>query len=81
MSISELFHAACLVLGVEASVSVDPRHLRPDASEVLVLESDPTAAREKLKWTVSTSLEDRLRKDGRMDARSQLELYRASFHL
>ena len=43
-SIREIFEAACQALGVRATVELDPERLRPDASEVLVLESDPARA-------------------------------------
>jgi UDP-glucose 4-epimerase len=59
-SIGELFAAACQVLGVEATPVTDPRRLRPDASEVLVLESDPTRARERLGWSPVVTLEQGL---------------------
>jgi NAD dependent epimerase/dehydratase len=60
-SVGELFDLACRLLGVEARPVEDPDRLRPDASEVLVLQSDPTRAHERLGWEAVTSLEDGLR--------------------
>lgn len=60
-SIGELFALANQILGVEARVVEDPARLRPDASEVLVLQADPSRARERLGWQAQTSLEDGLR--------------------
>jgi UDP-glucose 4-epimerase len=60
-SIAELFAMACRLLGVEARIVTDPDRVRPDASEVLVLESDPSKARERLGWQARTPLEDGLR--------------------
>ena len=60
VSIAELFELACRVLGASASIVTDTRRMRPDASEVLVLESDPTRARERLGWQPKVSLEDGL---------------------
>lgn len=62
VTVEELFHASCRVLGIEARVSQDPRRLRPDASEVLVLESDPSVARERLGWQPSVDLEEGLKR-------------------
>lgn len=62
VTVEELFHASCRVLGIEARVSQDPRRLRPDASEVLVLESDPSVARETLGWKPTVDLEEGLRR-------------------
>jgi len=59
-SIGELFAMACRLLGVEARVVEDPARVRPDGSEVLVLQSDPSVARERLGWEARTSLEDGL---------------------
>jgi NAD dependent epimerase/dehydratase len=60
-SIAELFALACRLLGVEARIVTDPDRVRPEASEVLVLESDPSKARERLGWQARTPLEDGLR--------------------
>jgi UDP-glucose 4-epimerase len=62
VSIGELFDAACRALGVQAQAKTDARRLRPDASEVLVLESDPSLARERLGWAPAVSLEEGLRR-------------------
>jgi UDP-glucose 4-epimerase len=59
-SIGELFALACRLLGVEARAVEDPARMRPDASEVLVLCSDPSRARDVLGWEATTSLEDGL---------------------
>ena len=60
-SIGELFALACRLLEVDARAIEDPARLRPDASEVLVLQADPSRARERLGWEARTSLEDGLR--------------------
>ncbi len=59
-SIGELFALACRILGVNARAVEDQERLRPDASEVLVLQSDPSLARTLLGWTATTSIEDGL---------------------
>ena len=61
VSIGELFEASCRALNVEATVTVDPARIRPGKSEVMVLLSDPTRAKERLGWTPNTELEDGLR--------------------
>jgi NAD dependent epimerase/dehydratase len=60
VSIEELFSIACRVLGVRAAVTPDMRRLRPDASEVLELQSDPSRALELLGWRSTVSLEQGL---------------------
>src|SRR5206468_3754700 len=60
-SIAELFLIACGILGVDAQTVVEEARIRPDASEVLVLESDPTRARDLLGWQATTRLEDGIR--------------------
>lgn len=57
LSIQEMFDIACKVTDVNATVSVDPRRLRPDASEVEILLSDPAKAKQLLGWEATTSFE------------------------
>jgi NAD dependent epimerase/dehydratase len=56
-SIGELFAMACRLIGADATTVEDPSRLRPAASEVMVLQSDPARARELLGWEATTSLE------------------------
>jgi NAD dependent epimerase/dehydratase len=60
-SIGELFAMACRLIGTDATTVEDPSRLRPAASEVMVLQSDPARARELLGWEATTSLEAGLR--------------------
>ncbi|HXU71380.1 MAG TPA: GDP-mannose 4,6-dehydratase [Polyangia bacterium] len=62
VTIAELFAMACRAVGVEAQAKQEERRLRPDASEVLVLESDPSLAGELLGWKPTVSLEEGLRR-------------------
>jgi UDP-glucose 4-epimerase len=57
-SIEEVLAIAQRLLGTRAVVRQDPKRLRPDASEVMVLQSDPAVAREVLGWEPRHSLED-----------------------
>jgi NAD dependent epimerase/dehydratase len=59
-SIGDLFALACRLVGVDAVPVADAARVRPDASEVLVLESDPSLARSLLGWQATTSLEEGL---------------------
>jgi UDP-glucose 4-epimerase len=61
-SIREIFEAACRALGKQATVELDTSRLRPDASEVEVLESDPARARALLDWRPTVSLDEGLRR-------------------
>jgi UDP-glucose 4-epimerase len=78
VSIGELFEAACRVTGVNAKVKQDERRLRPDASEVLVLESDPALARARLGWTPQVSLEEGLQRTADW-LRAHLSHYKTEF--
>lgn len=57
VSIGELLEIAKTLTGSEATAVQDVARLRPDASEVLVLQSDPTLAGELLGWKPATDLE------------------------
>jgi NAD dependent epimerase/dehydratase len=62
VSIEEVFKTACAATGRTARVRLDERRMRPDASEVLVLQSDPSRARAVLGWHASVALEAGLKK-------------------
>lgn len=59
-TIGELVSIARRLTGNPARVIEDPARLRPDASEVLALQSDPSVAREVLGWRAQTDLESGL---------------------
>ena len=59
-SIADVFRAACQACGVTATVEEVPERLRPERSEVMVLRSDPSVARELLGWQAKVELEDGL---------------------
>lgn len=61
VTIGELVDVARRVTGNHAEVILDPARVRPDASEVLILQSDPSRARDLLGWVPRVSLEDGLR--------------------
>lgn len=59
-SIAEVFAAACRALSVEASIAASQERVRPERSEVMVLQSDPSRARDLLGWRATVSLEEGL---------------------
>lgn len=61
-SIADLFALACRLLEVEARTVEDPARMRPDQSEVMVLCSDPSRAKELLGWESRTTLEEGMRR-------------------
>jgi len=78
VSIGELFEAACRVVGIQATAREDPRRLRPDASEVLVLESDPALAARRLGWAPRVGLDEGLRRTADW-IRAHLDAYKTEF--
>jgi UDP-glucose 4-epimerase len=56
-SIEEVFSLVCQLTGQSAVATTDSARLRPDSSEVLVLQSDPALAAQLLGWRPTTSLE------------------------
>jgi NAD dependent epimerase/dehydratase len=79
-SIKEIFEAACRALGKQAKVELDASRLRPDASEVEVLESDPARAKELLGWRPTVSLEDGLQRTAEWMSKN-LPLYGHDHHV
>jgi NAD dependent epimerase/dehydratase len=59
-SIAEIFRAACAACGVSATIRQSSERMRPDKSEVMVLQSDPSLARELLGWESEIGLEEGL---------------------
>lgn len=60
-SISELFEKACKITGRTARWVRDERRVRPGPSEISVLQSDASRAREELGWSPCISLEEGLK--------------------
>ena len=61
-SIHEIFETACMVLGKRANLTMRPELMRPMASEVLVLQSDPSKARDLLGWSPWVYLADGIKR-------------------
>lgn len=79
-SVAEVFAAACAALGVKAEAVQKQERYRPDKSEVMVLQSDPSLAQELLDWRASVSLEQGLRRTAEW-MRSELGRYRAGSYV
>lgn len=60
VSIGDLFTLCCEVTGTDADVVSDTERIRPPASEVEVLLSDPSRAKDVLEWQAGTTLRDGL---------------------
>jgi NAD dependent epimerase/dehydratase len=71
VSVGELFDVACRTLGVSATIEQETQRFRPDASEVMVLQADPTKANALLGWQPQVSLEDGLRRTADWLTRNQ----------
>ena len=74
-SIGEVVQLCLQVTGSTAEVVTDEDRVRPAASEVEVLLSDPARAKDRLGWAATVSLEDGLRRTAewlapRADART-----------
>ncbi len=80
VSIGDLFDVACRALGVEARAKVDEKRLRPDASEVMVLQSDPAKALATLGWRPQVELEQGVERTAAW-MRENEHRYRTTFHV
>lgn len=80
VSIAELFDIARRVVGSQATVEEAAERLRPGKSEVMVLESDPSRAREKLGWVPQVSVEEGLTRTAEW-MRGELARYRPGAHV
>lgn len=78
VSIQEMFEASCRATGKSATVTTDPRRLRPDASEVLVLLSDPSRARRLLGWEARITFEEGVSMTARW-LKQNAALYKSDF--
>ena len=79
VSIGDLFEIAKRVTGSDATVKQAEERLRPNKSEVMVLESDPAYAKERLDWTPQISLEEGISRT--VDwMRREIDRYRAGAH-
>lgn len=65
VSIGDLFRLCCEVTGTDAEVVSDAERIRPTASEVQVLLSDPSRAKELLEWQADTTLREGLAETAR----------------
>jgi nucleoside-diphosphate-sugar epimerase len=59
-SIADVFKAACAACGVSATIRQSTERMRPEMSEVMVLQSDPSLARVLLAWKSEVELEEGL---------------------
>ena len=75
VSVGELFEIARSTLGRDAVPIQDTMRIRPSASEVMELLSDPAVAHGRLGWAARVPLEDGIRQTADWLA-SRLELYR-----
>lgn len=60
VSVEEVVLMAARVCGADIEIEEDSRRLRPTASEVMVLQSDPSLAASTLGWRATTTLEQGL---------------------
>ena len=74
-AIGTIVEIAARVCGTEVTVEQEAQRVRPENSEVMVLQSDPSLARSILGWSASTSLEQGIAATAEW-LRSHLDKYR-----
>jgi UDP-glucose 4-epimerase len=80
-SIGEIVDLARRLTGSEAVVTTESERIRPERSEVMVLLSDPTRARDLLAWSPTISLEEGLSRTAKW-VEANLELFDTTrFHV
>jgi UDP-glucose 4-epimerase len=79
-SVRELVEAAFEAVGRKARIVVEAERVRPAKSEVMVLQSDPARARERLGWEARVGLVEGLRRTAEWLSR-HLDRYRAGYHV
>ena len=62
ISVKDLVTLISTITGVDIEIKVDPVRFRPAASEVEVLQSDPTLAKNVLGWQSKTTLEEGIKR-------------------
>jgi NAD dependent epimerase/dehydratase len=77
VSIGELLQRCCAVTGRQAEPACEPERVRPAASEVQVLLSEPARAAELLGWAPSVELDDGLARTAQW-LRGRVEAWRAA---
>jgi NAD dependent epimerase/dehydratase len=77
VSVKELADLTMKILGIQAQIVTQERRMRPLASEVTQLLSDPSLAAELLKWRPVVSLEEGILSTATW-LRKHLDLYKAS---
>lgn len=75
-SVRDVFRAACAALGVTAEVVQSAERFRPEKSEVMALQSDPSLAKALLGWSAKVSLQEGLARTAEW-MRGELSRYRA----
>lgn len=65
VSVAEVLEMACSVLGVSAKAVSEESRVRPTASEVMILLSNPAKAKRLLGWEATVSLEEGLSRTAR----------------
>lgn len=81
VSIGELFEIACTSLGVKARVISESIRMRPEQSEVAILLSDASRARQRLGWKAAVTLEEGVRRTAQWMESNQLPIQLEHYYI